>query len=39
MKEFIYPEEKNNKFIDGQMVYVFDDNYKYNILLGRGLNT
>ena len=39
MKELIFPEYKNNKFIDGIIVHVNDDNYKYNIIWGRDFNT
>ena len=31
-KELIFPEYNKNKFMYGQMVYVLDDNYKYNII-------
>ena len=31
MKELIFPEYNDIKFIYGDMVYVLDDNYKYNI--------
>ena len=31
MKVLIFPEYKKNKFIDGYMIYVINDNYKYNI--------
>ena len=32
MRELIFPEYNMNKFIDGQMVYFLDENYKHNII-------
>ena len=32
MKELIFPEYNINKFIDVQMIYVLDDDYKHNII-------
>ena len=31
-KELLFPEYNMNKFIDGKMIYVLDDNYKHNII-------
>ena len=31
-KELIFPEYNMNKFIDGQIIYVLDENYKKNII-------
>ena len=39
MKELIFTGYKNNKFIYGQMVYVIDNDYRYNIIWGRDFNT
>ena len=39
IKELIFTEYNNNVFIDGQMVYVIGDDYKYNIILCRDFNT
>ena len=32
MKELIFPEYNNNEFIDVHMVYVINDDCKYNII-------
>ena len=32
MKELKYPEYSKNKLIGGHMVYVLDENYRYNII-------
>ena len=32
MKKLIFNGYKNNKFIYGQMVYVIDNDYRYNII-------
>ena len=32
MKELIFPEYNMNKFINRNMVYVLDDDYKHNII-------
>ena len=31
-REFKFPAYNQNKFIDGQVVYVLNDDYKYNII-------
>ena len=30
--ELIFPEQKKNKFIDGKIGYVLDEEYKYNMI-------
>ena len=32
MKWLMFPEYNKNKFIDEYMVYVLDEDYKYNII-------
>ena len=32
MRELVFPKNNKNKFNDGNMVYVINDNYKYNII-------
>ena len=32
IKESIFPEYNKNKFIDGKIVYFFDDGHKCNII-------
>ena len=38
MKELICPEYNENKFIDVNMVYVLNNDYKYNTIWGRYFN-
>ena len=39
IKKVICTEYNMNKFIDGEMVYVLNDDYKQNIILVRDFNT
>ena len=38
MKWLMFPEYNKNKFIDEYMVYVLDEDYKYNIIWIRYFN-
>ena len=39
MRKLIFPEYNKNQFFDGQMVFVLDGDYRYNIIWGRYFNT